>query len=154
MNTKLKTLVQALIEEINGTRGENDAKNQEQDWWRILDWKTPEYRELFDSLGEETRLIITDAGLCPSCEDEDPECEEGYEKNEEGECVKMKEETEDVLESNPGFKPGKAEEECPEGKEWNAERKQCVSIEDFSGDEKKKKKLDPREALERANRLL
>jgi len=87
--------------------------------------------------------------------DSDEECEEGYEKNEEGECVK-KEEEKDMKESNPGFAPGKAEEECPEGMEWNAEKKQCVEIADFSDrpENKKVDALDPRKVLDRANAVL
>lgn len=69
MNTKLKTLVQALVDEINETKGIRDAVHQEKDWWRLIDWKTKEYQTLFDSLGEETRNFIIEAGLCPECMD-------------------------------------------------------------------------------------
>ena len=107
---------------------------------------------MFDSLGEETRTLITEAGLCPTCEDEE-ECPEGETWSKEHEkCVPIEEEdsTEDVLESNPGFSPGEAEEECPEGHEWNAEKKQCVAIENFAKTDEKK---DPHEVLKRSREL-
>ena len=75
MNTKLKTLVQALVDEINESKGAKDAKTPQKEWWRQLDWKEPSYRPLFDSLGEETQKLVTDAGLCPACGDKTPPTE-------------------------------------------------------------------------------
>lgn len=156
MNDKIKILVQALVDETNEIRGIKDAMTTNKEWWLVIDWKTPEYKELFDSLGDETRKMITDAGLCPNC-GEDEECPDGEEKNDEGECVPMKKEEEgDVLESNPGFthpEPA-AEEECPEGMTWNAEKKQCVEIENFVSKVDEVKELDAYEVLKRADELL
>ena len=70
MNVKLKTLVQALVEELNEAKGMKDAVNEKK-WWKHINWKTPEYRTMFDSLGEETRQLIIDEGLCPDCADTD-----------------------------------------------------------------------------------
>ena len=75
MNAKLKTLVQALVDEINESKGTKDAETTKKEWWRSLDWKTPDHRTLFDSLGEETQKLVTDAGLCPTCGDESPRTE-------------------------------------------------------------------------------
>ena len=131
MNAKLKTLVQALVDEINEVKGANSAVDTvEGEWWRLLNWKTPEYKTLFDSLGEDTRILITEAGLCPHCDEEEEteeECEEGFEKNEAGECV-------------PIEKDKKEEEDPPEEKEEEEP-------------EKKKDALDPREVINRWNKV-
>ena len=136
MNTKLKTLVQALVDEINESKGVKDAKLPEMEWWRLLDWKTPDYRTLFDSLGEETRTLIIDAGLCPECDEEEEECEEGYEKNEEGKCVKMEEEEDESLPYEDG--------EALDFTLTAVDKKE----------EPKKIGLDPHEVLKRADKLL
>lgn len=93
----LRTL---LEEEIEALRGERDALKIDEkplEWWKNINWKTPEYVTIFDHLDEQVRQAITDEGLCPKCDEEpDKECEEGYEKDPEtGECVPVEEE-EDV----------------------------------------------------------
>ena len=181
MNAKLKTLVQALIDEINEAKGQKNDQTSITPWWETIEWKTPEYSTLFDSLAEETRQLIIDAGLCPTCGEDAPRSEAeramshfniseedwGKLSDEEKQAYINKlpergsggseDDAEDVLETNPGFAPGEAEEECPEGHEWNAEKKQCVPIADFS-DDPENKKVDAaeraREVLDKADRLL
>ena len=62
MTTKLRSLAQALINEVDGLREAKDTSS-EAEWWRQLDWKSPDYRPLLDSLGGETRKLIIKAGL-------------------------------------------------------------------------------------------
>ena len=155
---RLRLLLEEQLEEL---RGEMDAVKETKEWWMTLDWQNDEkLAEVFSHLTEDIRNQITEAGLCPTC-GQDEDCPEGEEKNEEGECVPMKKEEEgDVLESNPGFThpAPAAEAECPEGMTWNAEKKQCVDIADFSElpENKKvdKEKLDPRKVLENSDKLL
>ena len=154
--SKILRTVMEISDEIAALRGERDALKENLEktpeiWWKSIDWKVEDMKTVFDHLTEDVRNLIIEDGLCPECTDEsEEECEEGYTWSEEEEkCVPVKEE--DVLESNPGFSPGKAEEECPEGMEWNAERKQCVAIEDFSP--KKDSKKDPYEVLKRSREL-
>lgn len=150
----LLLLLEEAYEELRGTvlsKQEKDAG----DWWRRVDWKTASDEagnRIYDSLSDETKILIIEAGLCPDCQDEKDECEEGYEKNEEGECVKMEEE--DVLESNPGFSPGKAEQECPEGMEWNAEKMMCVKIENFSDEAEEEETLTADSVLARFEKVM
>jgi len=156
--SKILRTVMDLSDEIEALKGERDALKEDMEtspetWWKGIDWKGEDYRMIFDHLAEDVRNQIIEEGLCPNCTDEtdEEECEEGYTWSEEEEkCVPVKEE--DVLESNPGFSPGKAEEECPEGMEWNAEKKQCVAIEDFGGAYDKKK--DPYEVLRKSRELV
>lgn len=164
MNEKLRTLVQALTDEINEAKGAKSYIPPRKEWWRSLDWKSPEYRTIYDTLGEDTRKQIIEAGLCPDCpsEEDAPEeqCPEGMKWSmEKHVCVPMdeeeeKEEEEDVLESNPGFSPGEAEHECPEGMEWNAEKKQCVEIANFDSKKDAEKKVDPIAVLDRFNKVM
>ena len=148
-----KRLRLLLEEEYESLRGERDALKETKEWWMTLDWQNDEkLAAVFPHLTEDIRNQITTAGLCPTCgkTDEEEECEEGYHMV-EGECVEDKKE-EDVLESNPGFAPGKAEEECPEGLEWNAEKKTCVEIANFGG--KNDAKPTAREVLDRFDRIV
>jgi len=144
LNTKLKTLVQALVDEINESKGVKDAKLPEAEWWRLLDWKTPDYRTLFDSLGEETRTLIMDAGLCPECDEEEEGCEEGYEKNDEGECVKMEEEEKED-ETLP-YEDGEALDFTLTAVDSKEEPKKESTL--------KKDALNPYEVMRRADKLL
>jgi len=96
MKNATKIVFQAIMEELEALKGERDATKTapKAEWWREIDWATDDSRTVFDVLPEETRNLIIEAGLCPHCgdEEEETECEEGYEKNESGECVPMKEE--------------------------------------------------------------
>jgi len=92
-----KILRMLLEEELESLRGEKDAMKETKEWWMVLDWKDEKLAEIFNHLTEDIRTQIIDAGLCPDCGDEEEECEEGYEKNEEGECVKMEEEEDESL---------------------------------------------------------
>jgi len=147
LKQRARAVLHALMDELEEVQGMKDAKIDEISWEERIPWKEEPYTTAFDHLDEETRLMLTEKGLCPHCpekdEESEEECEEGYEKNEEGECVKM-EET-DVKEKNPGFVVGGAEHECPEGMEWNAEKKTCVEVKKLA----KKDALDPREVIRR-----
>lgn len=152
---KSATILRMLLEEeLESLRGERDALKETKEWWKI-DWKNDEkLSEIFPHLTEEIRNQITEAGLCPTCgedEEHEGECPEG-EHMVDGECVPKDDGEEskgDVKETNPGFAPGKAEQECPEGKEWNAEQKACVEIKDFN----KKDKLTPDAVFERYDKI-
>lgn len=75
MNTKIRTLIQALNDEVNEVKGEKDAKPS--DWWKLINWREPEMKTMYDSLSENTRTLIVDAGLCPECPEKDePKSEE------------------------------------------------------------------------------
>jgi len=97
MRNSAKALVKALVDELEELQAMKDAKKDEEvKWFVSIPWKEDPYLTLYDSLNEETQKLIADEGLCPNCDEEgggeEEPCEEGYEKNEEGECVKMKEE--------------------------------------------------------------
>ena len=66
-----KTL-QQLIDEVQAMRGEQDARTFKEapEWWKNLDWTKAENKSAFDTLSDETRKLIKDAGLCPFCLDE------------------------------------------------------------------------------------
>ena len=66
MNAKLRALTEALISEVNGSSGAKDVEPSTEEWWKQLDWESPDYQTLFDSLGKETQKLIIDAGLCPT----------------------------------------------------------------------------------------
>ena len=70
MNAKLRGLAQALVTEVDRLMETKDGEASEAEWWRQLDWGSPDYRTLFDSLGEETQKMVIDAGLCPTCGDD------------------------------------------------------------------------------------
>lgn len=63
MSVKLRTLAQALISELGEPEGTKDAESSKTEWWQQFDWKSPDHRTLFDSLGEETQERIIEAGL-------------------------------------------------------------------------------------------
>lgn len=67
LNTKLKTLIQSLMDEVNEVKGMKDTKQSPDNWWKMIDWKEPEMRTVFDSLSDSTRKLIADEGLCPDC---------------------------------------------------------------------------------------
>ena len=67
-NTKLQALLQALVDEANELKGIKDSKSPEE-WWKLIDWKTDEMKVVFESLSDETKKQIKDAGLCPDCTD-------------------------------------------------------------------------------------
>lgn len=99
----LRELAQMMLDEMEELKGMKDAKKDEKEWYLLIPWKEEPYKVIFDSLNEETRILLTEKGLCPHCDsdEESEECEEGYEKNEAGECVpveeeKMEEESEDT----------------------------------------------------------
>lgn len=77
-NTKLKTLIQALIDEVNEVKGEKDGSPQKaENWWRMVNWREPDMRTIYDSLSDGTKKLITDDGLCPDCPEKDePRTEE------------------------------------------------------------------------------
>ena len=67
----MRTLIQALMDEVNEVKGVKDTKQSPDNWWKLIDWKDSEMRTVFDSLSDSTRKLITDEGLCPDC----PECQ-------------------------------------------------------------------------------
>lgn len=211
MNTKLRTLVQALVDEINEVKGEKDVRSS--DWWKLINWHEPEMRTMYDSLSEDTRKLIINAGDCPECPEkkiEFPEapkdaaegmmagpevtapCTELLKKEhpdwsaeriaeqcekEEVEDAKKKKEAEKPLtpeekkkleEKAPEAKPGeKPEEKGPETRPGEKaltpeEKKKLEEIRRKEEEKKKKdakevkkeeKRLDPRQVLDRANKV-
>ena len=132
----LKNKIHDLLnEEYEALRGEKLARKEgdEGDWWRRIDWTSDTHREIFDALGDETRVLIMEAGLCPDCQnsDEEEECPEGQHKDDEGKCVPDEEEEsmEDI-------------EEDPEEEQEEDSVKPPVI-----------KKLDPREVIARFDSL-
>lgn len=47
--------------------GEELVQGDEVEWWQMLDWK--EMKDTFDKLPEDIKSVITDAGLCPECDE-------------------------------------------------------------------------------------
>lgn len=68
-----KKAVNALLEildAIEAAQGELDAKKTvKETWWKSLNWKDEDLVPIFDTLDEETRRLIIEAGLCPKCGD-------------------------------------------------------------------------------------
>jgi hypothetical protein len=122
---RITLLLEEAYEELRGTIL---AKKEQAtgDWWRRIDWSEENNRPLYDSLNEDTRNLITEAGLCPDCQDEELPYEDG-----------------EPLEFTITPVSDKEEEEKEEEEEESEE------------EEKKKKKdaLDPYKVLERFNRL-
>lgn len=59
-----------ILKEVKALEGERDALKEPKPWWEITDWRQSENRTIFDSLSDETKNLIIDAGLCPLCIDE------------------------------------------------------------------------------------
>lgn len=76
MNTALHALLR-VMDEIEEAQGELDAikETKQEEWWRILDWRTGETRSLFYALNADTRRLIKEAGLCPTCGEDKPRSE-------------------------------------------------------------------------------
>lgn len=155
MRKTLRELAQMILDEMEELKGMKDAQKEktEQPWYAKIPWREEPYLTIYDCLEEDVRQLITEMGGCPHCDEDEEkkECEEGYEMNDKGECVEKKMGEEDVKMSNPGFTPGMAEHECPEGMEWNAEKKTCVEVMKIAS--KKKDSLDPHEVLDRFRRI-
>lgn len=133
MRKTLRELAQMILDEMEEIKGMKDAKQDEKPWYFTIPWRDEPYITIYDALDEEVRQILVNEGLCPHCpaDDEEPEeseCEEGYEKNEMGECVPMKEEEEETSDEP-------IEEETPLP-------------------EKKQDKLDPFDILRKADSVL
>ena len=91
LKQRARAVLHALMDELEEVQGMKDAKIDEISWEERIPWREEPYTTAFDHLDEETRLMLTEKGLCPHCPEKDEEseeekCEEGYEKNEEGEC--------------------------------------------------------------------
>jgi len=140
MKNATKIVFQAIMEELEALKGERDATKtaDKAEWWREIDWAEDDSRTVFDALPEETRNLIIEAGLCPECDEEEEECEEGYEKNEAGECVKVEEE-----EKEDGTLPYE-----------DGEALDFTLTAVDKKEEPKKVPLDPYEVMKRADKLL
>ncbi len=130
LRNELKTLVRELLEEMQEVKAMKDAiKDKNPDWYLTVPWKEEPFTTMFDKLNDETRQIIIDAELCPTCteDEEHPEdCPEGQHMV-DGECVPIEEEEDD--------EPVEEDEPVVEDKKVEA------------------KKLDPREVLDRFDAL-
>lgn len=77
LNNAKKKAVNALLEildAVEAAKGELDAKKATVDnWWISLNWKDEELTPIYDRLDEDTKQQIIEAGLCPTCGDEDEE---------------------------------------------------------------------------------
>ena len=171
VNTITKKIIDKLRDELEEVKGMKDSKQEAFPvWWKSIDWKTPEYTTIFDNLSEEVRQIITDAGLCPHCDEKKPKPEEkkGYGKPEEGKkedkSAEGKEIPKEAVKENPV--PSELTEE--EKKKLEEEQKKKLAQEE---EDKKKKNcdalptapatplptvpgLDPRKVLERASKYI
>ena len=83
MNAKLRVLAQSLISELNGLGEAKDMESSEAEWWRQLDWKSPDLKTLFTSLGDETRELIIEAGLVKEVKETSVEDTKGKEIEED-----------------------------------------------------------------------
>jgi len=142
LRKSLREIAQMLWDELEEIKGMKDAQKKTlNDWYHKIPWKDEPFKTMFDSLNDETRILLTEEGLCPHCGDEEEpnegesECEEGYEKNEEGECVKKEEDA-------------PPEPECEEGYEKN-EKGECVKKEETPSEGTPPKKLDAVEVMRR-----
>lgn len=150
LNAKVRELITVLMDELEEVKGMRDAE-REHEWITSIDWGVEPFTSIYGRLAEDTRLQIKELGLCPTCEDEEETgsedesmddseestCEEGYEMNEEGECVPI-EETEDES----------------EGKEKSDEPSEESEPDEDVKDEASGKRVDVDALLERANRVL
>jgi len=174
----LLLLLEEAYEELRGTvlaRKETAAG----DWWRRINWVTARDKDdvlIYDSLPEDTKTLIIEARLCPTCEEDAPRSEaeramSHFDLSEEEWKTLSDEEKQEYINKLPergsggsedGDDPdtedteeGNAEGKCSEGMEWNAEKERCVKIEDDPEEaEDTKTKLDPYEVLKRANAVL
>ena len=137
--SKILRAVMDLSDEVEGLKGERDALKEEQNtpWWEPINWKDDEYTTIFDHLSEETRQLITDAGQCPSCDEEEGgntngpiKCPSGEEWSEEHEkCVPIaEEENEDVRLTKP---PHAEEHKEPKSRRRKTKPKVDESLEEL-----------------------
>jgi len=101
LRKSLREVAQMILDEMEEIKGMKQAvqeqKKDEKEWYFAINWREEPFKMIYDCLNEDVRTLLTEKGLCPHCpgdEDKEEPCEEGYEKNEKGECVK-KEETEE-----------------------------------------------------------
>lgn len=66
-----------IMEETEELKGELDAYKdiKREDWWRRINWRDSEMTPLYHRLSEDTRKLITEAGLCPTCGQDAPRSE-------------------------------------------------------------------------------
>lgn len=177
MNTKLKTLIQALVDEVNEVKGEKDGAQRPENWWKMVDWHEPAMKTVYDSLSDETRKLISDAGLCPDCPDKKkvefpvpPKADETTE-NLAVPCTEL------MAKEHPDWTPEKIKEQCEaEDKKKVPPKEEAKKEAELTPEEKKKKEeeeaakleeekkkfppkkdakpSDPRAAIERANRIM
>ena len=64
-------IYKALLEAMEMLEGEREATKtaDKAEWWREIDWAEDDTRTVFDTLPEDTRNLIIEAGLCPECMD-------------------------------------------------------------------------------------
>ena len=66
LRKSIKVLWEAMVDELEEVKGMKDAKKpEEKEWYMMLDWNT--MRETYDTLPEDLKQKIIDAGLCPTC---------------------------------------------------------------------------------------
>lgn len=147
---KLLEIAQHMIDEMEELKGMKDSKQEAYPvWWRGINWKEPDYTTIFDNLSEEVRQVITDAGLCPHCDEKKPKPEEqkGYGKPEEGEKEKPEPTPEELekMEEEKKKKALAAKKEEPNGDTLPTAPPVTVP---------KPPTLDPLKVLERASKYL
>lgn len=159
MGKLIKQLAKQIMDEMEELKGMKDSKQEAFPvWWRGIDWKEPEYTTIFDNLSEEVRQVITDAGLCPHCDEKKPNPFAKKEEPKKGDPPKEE-------------SPEEEKTETPE-EELTEEEKKKLEEEKLKAEEEKKKKdsdalptapatplpkapgLDPRKVLERAGKYL
>ncbi len=153
MNSKLKTLVEALTDEINEAKGLKDYNPPKVEWWKSIDWKDEDFTPIFDKLDEKTRQLIIDEGLCPTCDEKEEE-EEPMEDNIEDNIednVEDKEEEEKEEEKEKEEEEEEEEEEIEEDHPYEDGDAVDFALTPVDSIPKpvEKKKLDPHEVLKR-----
>jgi len=133
-----------LKDEEEAIKGERLAEKEKitGDWWRRINWADDDSVMLFDALSEDTRTLITEAGLCPTCQDEgESEAERAmkhFKLTEEEWAALTPEEKKELIdklpeegsEESPDEKPPKEEEKEEEKPEEKPEKKKKDSGEE------------------------
>lgn len=97
LRKSLREIAQMILDEMEEIKGMKQAikdEKEKKEWYFAINWRDEPFKMIYDCLSEDIRTLLTEEGLCPHCDEEkeSEECEEGYEKNEEGECVPIKKE--------------------------------------------------------------
>jgi len=177
--TQFKDKVRELLEdEYEAFKGEYLASKEakEGDWWRKLDWTKQNHLEVYNILPDDTKNLITEAGLCPTCGDETegeppsecvcPECGHVVKNTEGKHCPDLEcpECGAAMRKREPGSGGGRGEGGPDEDENLPYEDGEALDyiltpvgkkpVEENEEDELEADQLDPFEVLRRANEIL